>query len=36
MAKTVYLILLGIALACAVIVGVVAALTWIAAPTPVY
>jgi len=36
MANTIYLILLGIALACAVFFGFVAVLTWIATPTPVY
>jgi hypothetical protein len=36
MANTVYLILLGIALACAAFFGVVALLTWIATPMPVY
>jgi hypothetical protein len=36
MANTVYLIVLGIALAYAVIFGVVAVLAWVAAPLPVY
>jgi hypothetical protein len=36
MANTVYLILLGITFACAVFFGVVAVLTWIATPMPVY
>jgi hypothetical protein len=36
MANTVSLVLLGIAVACAVFFGVVAVLTWIATPMPVY
>jgi hypothetical protein len=36
MARLVYTILLALALGCAIGVGVVAVLAWIAAPTPVY